>query len=220
MLTLHALQQSRAFRIVWLLELLECEYKLVSYPRNPETLLAPETLKTVHPLGKSPILEDGELVLTESTVIAEYLARNYGKHNLLPEYNTPAYWQCRRWADYAESSLMPLMLLSLVFKRVETAPMPFFAKPVARKISSNVKSSFIHPQTELHLAHINETLAKQQWLLGNHITLADVMMSFPIQAAGKRFDLAAYSHILRYIGDMEHNPAYRRAVERSGKPVL
>ncbi|MGN7071857.1 glutathione binding-like protein, partial [Neisseria sp. P0001.S004] len=119
-----------------------------------------------------------------------------------------------------EGSLMPLLLLGLVFRRIESAPMPFFIKPIARKISGSVKSSFIHPQAALHLAHINNELENREWLVGNSLSGADIMMSYPLQAAADRFDFSDYPNIRAYLQRIEAHEAYRRAVEKAGSPLL
>nr|WP_274584411.1 glutathione S-transferase [Neisseria sp. 51.81]MDD9327132.1 glutathione S-transferase [Neisseria sp. 51.81] len=220
MITLHLLEYSRAQRIVWLLEMLETEYRLQFYPRNEKTMLAPDALKAVHPLGKSPVLEDGGTVLAESGAIVDYLIQTYGNGNLMPPRQSENYWPYQRWLHYAEGSLMPLMLMSLVFRRIDDTPMPFFAKPVAKKITGKVRSQFLAPQLALHLGHIENGLAGKNWLFGDEPGGADVMMSFPLQAAAQRTDLTPYPHIRRYLAQIEAHPAYRRAVAKAGTPLL
>ena len=132
MITLHSLDQSRALRIVWLLEILGTPYRLQTYRRHPDTLLAPDELKAIHPLGKSPLLDDDGFILAESGAITDYLIQTYGNGRLMPERGSREYWQYQRWLHYAEGSLMPLLLLGLVFRQIESAPMPFFVKPIAR----------------------------------------------------------------------------------------
>ena len=115
---------------------------------------------------------------------------------------------------------MPLLLLGLVFRRIESALMPFFVKPIARKISGSVKSSFIHPQAALHLSHIDSELENREWLVGNSLSGADIMMSYPLQAAADRFDFTDYPNIRAYLQRIEAHEAYRRAVEKAGSPLL
>ena len=141
MITLHSLDQSRALRIVWLLEILGTPYRLQTYCRHPDTLLAPDELKAIHPLGKSPLLDDDGFILAESGAITDYLIQTYGNGRLMPERGSREYWQYQRWLHYAEGSLMPLLLLGLVFRRIESAPMPFFVKPLARKISGRLNGT-------------------------------------------------------------------------------
>ena len=219
MLTLHLLEQSRALRIPWLLEILGADYTLQTYPRDPQTLLAPEALKRIHPLGKSPLLQDGSLTLAESGAITDYLIRSYGRGRLMPAEGTAQYWQYQRWLHYAEASLMPLLLLSLIFRKIETAPAPFFVKPISRKISAKVKASFIAPQTALHLSHIEQELSGKDWLMGE-LSGADIMMSYPLQAAESRFGLTGYPNLQAYLQRIAAHPAYRRAVAKAGEAVL
>ena len=177
MITLHVLAQSRALRIVWLLELIGAPYQIKTYARHLETLLAPDELKAVHPLGKSPVIDDDGFILNESGAITDYLIQTYGGGRFMPERGSQDYWHYQRWLHYAEGSLMPLLLLGLVFRKIENAPMPFFVKPVARKISGNVKNGFIEPQASLHLAYVENELNGKDWLVNNRLSGADIMMS-------------------------------------------
>lgn len=115
---------------------------------------------------------------------------------------------------------MPLMLLGLVFNKIDNAAMPFFAKPVARKISRQARSRFIRPQVQLHLQHVERELAGNTWLMGDAISGADIMMSYPLQAAAARFDLQGYSNIRAYLQRIESDPAYMRALRKSGGPPI
>ena len=126
MITLHVLAQSRALRIVWLLELIGTPYQIKTYTRHPETLLAPDELKAVHPLGKSPVIDDDGFVLNESGAITDYLIQTYSGGRFMPERDSQDYWHYQRWLHYAEGSLMPLLLLGLVFRKIENAPTAVF----------------------------------------------------------------------------------------------
>src|SRR6187397_2738053 len=132
MITVHHLNNSRSQRILWLLEELGLEYEIKRYQRNAQTMLAPPELRAVHPLGKSPVISDGEITLAESGAIIEYLAGKYGEGRLLPPAGTPERVQCSYWLHFAEGSAMPPLLLKLIFDRIEKGPMPFFVKPIAR----------------------------------------------------------------------------------------
>ena len=220
MITLHVLAQSRALRIVWLLELIGTPYQIKTYTRHPETLLAPDELKAVHPLGKSPVIDDDGFVLNESGAITDYLIQTYSGGRFMPERDSQDYWHYQRWLHYAEGSLMPLLLLGLVFRKIENAPMPFFIKPVARKISGNVKNGFIEPQAALHLAYVENELNGKDWLVDNRLSGADIMMSYPLQAAADRFGLADYPNIRAYLQRIEKDPSYQTAVQKAGGPLL
>jgi glutathione S-transferase len=220
MITLHALDQSRSLRILWLLELLGVPYELDQHGRDPETLRAPDALKRIHPLGKAPVLQDGELVLAESGVIVDYLIQTYGNGRFMPAAGTPGYWQYQRWLHYAEGSLMPLMVLALLMGRAETAPMLFFARPFARRFTDGIRKAWIFPQTALHLGHVEQSLQGQRWLCGEALTGADVMMSFPLQAAQRRLGTRDHPEIERWLGQIAADPAWQRAEAEGGRPVL
>ncbi len=185
MITVHHLNNSRSQRILWLLEELGVEYQIQRYERDPKTMLAPPELRAIHPLGKSPVLTDGDLTLAESGAIIDYLASRYSE-SLLPPAGTPERLRCNYWLHYAEGSAMPPLLLKLVFDKVESSPMPFFIKPIARGIAQKVKQALINPQLKLHLDYLESELGKSTWFAGEDFTAADIQLSFPLEAATSR----------------------------------
>lgn len=220
MLTLYALKQSRAYRIAWLLELLELEYRIEIIERDAESKLAPESLKAIHPLGKSPLLEDNGRILAESGAIVEYLLQHYDANGTFkPTADSGSYGDYLFWLHYAEGSLMPLLMVSLVFRKIDEKPMPFFVRPIARKITDGVRAGFLHPQLKRHLEFIEQQLQGKTWLLGDTLTGADVMMSFPLQVALSRTDLNLPA-IAAYVERIENHPAYQRAEAQLGKLTL
>ena len=221
-ITVHHLHNSRAQRILWLLEELGQPYDVVHYQRDPQTLLAPPALKAVHPLGKSPVVQvDGE-VLAESGAIIETLAERLGNGRLLPAPGTPAATRCRYWLHYAEGSAMPPLLLKLVFDRIKKAEMPFFAKPIADGIADKATASFIQPQIDQHLAFMEAELQGRDWFAGPEFTAADVQMSFPLEAAKARAGLTPQTHprLADWLARIHARPAYQRAIERGGEYAL
>ncbi|HEX4857463.1 MAG TPA: glutathione S-transferase, partial [Usitatibacteraceae bacterium] len=124
MLTVHHLNNSRSQRILWLLEELDVEYRIKKYERDAQTLRAPDSLREVHPLGKSPVLTDGKVTVAESGAIIEYLVETYGKGRLIPAAGSEARRRYTYWLHFAEGTAMPPLLMNLVFNRIETAPMP------------------------------------------------------------------------------------------------
>jgi glutathione S-transferase len=217
MLTVHHLNNSRSQRVLWLLEELGVPYEVKRYQRDPKTMLAPPTLRAVHPLGKSPVVEDGGEVLAESGAILEYLVERYGAGRLIPPPGTPARRRFTYWLHYAEGSAMPPLLLKLVFDRVESGPMPFFVRPIARGISSAVKAQFIQPQLDTHLSFMEGELGKSAWFAGDEFTAADVQMSFPLEAAAARAGLdGRRPRLMAFLKAIRERPAYRRALERGG----
>jgi glutathione S-transferase len=217
MIVVHHLNNSRSQRILWLLEELGVEYDLKCYQRDRTTLFAPPELKAVHPLGKSPVLEDGELVLAESGAIIEYLADRYGNGKLARPHGSPERARYIYWLHYAEGSAMPPLLMKLVFDRVAAAPMPFFARPVVRKIHQSVMNAFIGPQLSLHLDYLESQLAASDWFLDGEFSAADVQMSFPLETAVARAGLdQTRPRLMSWLRRVHARPAYRRAVERGG----
>ncbi len=217
MITVHHLNNSRSQRILWLLEELGLEYEVKRYERDRDTMLAPAALRAVHPLGKSPVITDGELTLAESGAIIEYLAGRYGDGRLVPAAGTPEHILYTYWLHYAEGSAMPPLLFKLVFDRIETAPMPFFVRPFAKAIAGRAKSSFIEPQIKLHLDFMEQQLSQLAWFAGTAFTAADVQMSFPLEAAAARAGLnASRPHLMAFLERVHARPAYKRALERGG----
>lgn len=220
MITVHHLNHSRSHRVLWLLEELELLYEIKRYPRDPKTMLAPAELKAVHPLGKSPVITDGELTLAESAAILEYLLERYGNGRLAPQSSSAEYRRFRYWMHYAEGSAMPPMLLKLVFDRVATGPMPFFIRPMARAIAKGANRAFIGPQLKTHLDYMEAELGKSDWFAGDAFSAADIQMSFPIEAARARAGLdESRPRLMNFLQRIQQRPAYKRAVERGG-PAL
>ena len=216
MITVHHLENSRSQRVLWLLEELGVPYEVQHYARDKKTLLAPESLKQVHPLGKSPVItEDGE-VIAESGAIMEYLVERHGGGRLVPPAGTPARRRYTYWLHYAEGSAMPPLVLKLVFLRMKTAPMPFLVKPVARAIADKVLAGFIDPQIRLHLEHMERALGLSEWFAGPELTAADIQMSFPVEGAAARGGLQRYPKLGAFLERIHARPAYQRALEKGG----
>jgi glutathione S-transferase len=221
MLTVHHLNNSRSQRVLWLLEELELPYAIKHYQRDAKTMLAPPALKAVHPLGKSPLLEDDGVVYAESGAIIEYLGERYGAGRFTPAPGSEAARRTRFYLHYAEGSLMPLMLLTLVFTRMPKGPMPFFMRPPARLLAAGALRTFVGPQLSLHLGFLEGELAARTWLTGDELTLADFQMSFVLEAASARGGLdARYPKLAAYVARMRERPAYQRALAKGGPFVL
>jgi glutathione S-transferase len=221
LIIVHHLNNSRSQRILWLLEELGVPYEIKRYQRDPKTMLAPAELRAVHPLGKSPVITDDELTLAESGTIIEYLADRYGAGRFIPASGTPERLRCNYWLHYAEGSAMPPLLLKLVFKRVETAPAPFFVRPVAKGIAGKVQNAFVDPQIALHLGYMEGELAKAEWFGGSDFSVADIAMSFPLEAATARGGLDnRYPHLQAFLKRIHVRPAYQRGLERGGEYSL
>jgi glutathione S-transferase len=217
MIVVHHLNNSRSQRILWLLEELGLEYEIKKYQRDPKTMLAPPELRAVHPLGKSPVIQDGDLVVAESGAIVEYLVDRYGPQ-LAPKPGTPERLRYTYFLHYAEGSAMPPLLLKLVFDEVEKSPAPFFVRPIAKAISNKVKSSYVLPQIRQHLAYLEGELGKHAWFVGDAFSAADIQLSFPLEAAASRGGLGGqYPNLVAFLDKIHARPAYRRALERGGQ---
>lgn len=221
MITLHHLNNSRSQRILWLMEEMGLPYEIQRYQRDPKTMLAPPSLRAVHPLGKSPVITDGEFTLAESGAIIEYLVARYGAGRLAPEAGTPAHLRYTYWLHYAEGSAMPPLLLKLVFDKVENSPMPLFVKPIARAIAGKVKKTFIEPQLRQHLDYLEMSLGQSDWFAGESFSGADIQMSFPLEAAAARGGLnESRPKLMDFLVRIHARPAYQRAIERGGEFAL
>ncbi|MDP3820754.1 MAG: glutathione S-transferase [Burkholderiales bacterium] len=217
MIIVHHLNNSRSQRVLWLLEELGVPYEIKKYERDAKTMLAPPELQKVHPLGKSPVITDGDVTVAESGAIIEYLVERYGHGRLAPGIGTLERLRWRYWMHFAEGSAMPPLLLKLIFDKVASAPMPFFVKPIARGISAKVQSMMVTPNLKRQLDFMEGELAKSEWFVGNEFSAADVQMSFPIEAAAQRAGLdASRPKLMGWLKRIHARPAYKRALERGG----
>jgi glutathione S-transferase len=220
MIKVHHLNNSRSQRVLWLLEELELPYEIVHYQRDAKTMLAPPELRAIHPLGKSPVVELDGQVLAESAAIIETLSERFdGGHRLSPPLQPldgEERLRYRYWLHYAEGSAMPPLLLNLVFSKLRRAPMPFFAKPIARGIADKAVSAFVGPQLALHLDYIESELGKHEWFASDRFTAADIQMSFPVEAAVARARDRERPRMQAFVERIQARPAYRRALEQGG----
>lgn len=222
MIVVHHLNNSRSQRILWLLEELGLDYEIKKYQRDPKTMLAPAELKAVHPLGKSPVISDDDNVVAESGAIVEYLVERYGRGagpgQLVPAAGTPEKQRYTHMLHFAEGTAMPPLLMKLIFDRIETEPMPFFVKPIAKGIAAKVKKMLIVPNIENNLNFLEAELVKSTWFAGEEFSAADVQISFVLEAAVSRGGLdGRYPKLLAWLARIHARPAYLRALERGGK---
>ena len=227
MITVHHLETSRSQRVLWLLEELGVPYEIKLYKRDPKTKLAPASLKAIHPLGKSPVITDGNETIAESGAILEYLVERYGEQgkgdlaHLQPEPGTPEYRQSRFWMHYAEGSLMNWLVMKLVFVTIPTQPMPFFVRPIASILCAKVQAKLIDPNIASALAFMEAHLGQHSWFAGKKISIADFQMSFAVVAVLARgTDAARFPNLVAYKNRMEARPAYKRAVAKGGPVVM
>ncbi len=202
MITVHHLNDSRSQRVLWLLEELGLPYEIKFYERNAQTRLAPPELEAVHPLGKSPVVVDGDLKLIESGAIIDSLIRRHGGGKLQPAAGTPDFEAYQQWLHYAEGSAMLPLMLKLYVGRLGDAGAP---------LSPRIESELAR-----HLGYVNQSLDGREWLVGDAITGADIQMSFVGEVAGSRGDRERFPNIEAWVQRFHARPAYQRAVERGG----
>ncbi len=204
MITIHHLSTSRSERIVWLMEELGLEYKLERFQRE-STGAAPDALKEIHPLGKAPVISDGETVLAESGAIVDYIVHRYGADRLTVAATAAEYPRYLYWLHFAEGSLMTLLLIALVLSRVPGAS----ASPAGMRVDARMKQM---------LAFVDKELGDGPWFAGTEFTAADIMMTFPFTTTRLflDYDLAPYPNILSYLERIESRPAYRKAMALAG----
>ena len=217
MITVHHLNNSRSQRVLWLLEELNIPYEVKRYERDGATMRAPASLRAVHPLGKSPVITDGDRAVAESGAIIEYLVERHGHGRFVPPAGSDARLRYSYWLHYAEGSAMPPLLMKLVLSRLKSAPMPFFARPIARAIVDRALDGFVEPQIKLHLDYIESELATRPWFTGADYTAADIQMSFPLEAATARGGLnETRPKTFDFLRRAQASPAFQRSLERGG----
>ncbi|APX93380.1 glutathione S-transferase [Halomonas sp. 1513] len=220
MIKVHHLENSRSQRVVWLLEELGAEYQIVTYRRDPKTLLAPASLKQVHPLGKSPVISDEAhdgRVIAESGAIIEYLVERFDGSDLVPAMGSDERLRYRFWLHHAEGSAMPPLVMSLVFSMLGKPPVPALIRPIGKLLGQGVQQKFLAPQIEDLLALWESELTRSSWFAGETFSAADIQMSFPLLAAEMRHGLDRYPAIKAALARIRERPAYQRTVAQIGE---
>jgi glutathione S-transferase len=217
MIIVHHLNNSRSQRVLWLLEELGVAYEIKHYQRDKKTMLAPPELRTVHPLGKSPVITDKGKTIAESGAIVEYLVDTYGQGRLKPPAGSDEALRYSYWLHYAEGSAMPPFLIKLIFDTMESRKMPFFIKPVVKGIAARVRKGFLDRQIASNLDFMESELGKREWFAGNEFTAADIQMSFPCEIAAIRAGSGqARPKLAAFVERIHARPAYKRALEKGG----
>lgn len=215
MITLHYLENSRAQRILWLLEELGIEYQVKLYHRDKLTMLAPQDLKKIHPLGKSPVITDGDLCIAESAAIVQYLIEKYDDGNLSPNRDSKEYLKYRELMHYAEGTIMPFLVFTLIFNKIKEAPMPFFIKPIAKRIANKTLQNFVNPNVMSNLNYLEKLLNGKEWFVGDKMSGADFLLSFPLEAAAVRTDLnKTHPNLKSFVERIQNLPNYKKALKK------
>jgi len=217
MIKVHYLNESRAHRVLWLLEELGVPYEIVRYERNRKTRQAPPELRAIHPLGKSPVIEDRGRIVAESAVILEYLADTYGEGQFIPPRGSEAYWDCLYWLHYSEGSAMPLLFVKYLFMLLPSRA-PFLVRPVVSAVSKRTQAQFTDPQFRNHIDYWEETLSGRAWFAGDAFTIADIQMAYPVEVGVSRFNMGkGHSSVHRWMRSVRARPAYHKALDAVGE---
>jgi glutathione S-transferase len=211
MITVHHLEHSRSQRVLWLLEELGVPYDVKHYPRDPKTRLAPPELRAVHPLGKSPVIDDDGHVVAETGAIVEYLIERHGHGALIPPAGGDERLRYTYWLHFAEGSAMPMLVMTLILGRL-AAGLPGEA---AASIQG-VQHSYVDPQRVAHLDLMEAELSRGPWFAGDAFSAADVMLSFPVEAANARGGLGARPKLSDWLARIHARPAFQAALARGG----
>jgi len=218
-ITVHHLEKSRSHRVLWMLEELGLPYELVEYKRNPKTMLGPPELRKIHPLGKSPVIDEDGIIYAESAAILEHLVERHGAGRFVPAAGSADYTRYRYFMHYAEGSVMTPLVLKLVTTRVRAAKVPFFIKPIARKIAATIDDSFTDPNLRRHIEFIEAELGRSPWFAGADFSTADIQMSYPVSGLVRTKDLGTTERMQAFLGRIRERPAYERAIDRGGPPM-
>jgi glutathione S-transferase len=215
MLTVHHLNNSRSQRVLWLLEELGVPYEIRHYQRDAKTMLAPPELRAVHPLGKSPVITDGDVTVAETGAIVEYIIEKYGDGRLIPGAGTPERRRYTYWLHFAEGSAMPPLVMTLLFGEIPKR-LPALIRPIGKMIGGTVQKTFLGPMIDAQLDLEEAELAKSTYFAGPDLTAADIMMSFPVEAAASRAGLGSRTRLTAWLHGIHARPAYQRALQQGG----
>ncbi len=215
MIIVHHLENSRSQRVLWLLEELGLPYEVRRYQRDPKTMLAPPELYDIHPLGKSPVIAEDGIIVAETGAILEYIRDTHGAGELAVEPGSAEARAVSYWLHYAEGSAMNPLLMKLVFTQLPNRA-PVLMKPLVKSVARKALTGFVDPRVAEHIKYWEGALAKTGWFAGGKMTLADIMMSFPLEAAAARAGAGALPAIAAFLKRIHDRPAYQRALERGG----
>lgn len=216
MIVVHHLENSRSQRVLWLLEELALPYRIEHYKRDPATMMAPPQLQAIHPLGKSPVITDGDTVVAESGAIIEYIVARHGEGRLRPAEGSPERLRYTYWLHFAEGSAMPPLLMKLVADSIERRS-PWIVRPVAAGIAGKMRTMLVMPNLERQYAFMEAELRERPWFAGPDFSAADIQMSFPLEAAAARGGLdARFPKLQEFLERIHARPAYARAIEKGG----
>ena len=218
MITLHHLEYSQSYRVLWLLEELGVDYELKLYQRDKTTNLAPADYKAVSPLGTSPVITDGELSLAETGAIFDYILDQHPESPLRPAANSAARTDYLFWSHAAQGSFMPMLLMSIVFQTLEKKS-PGLIRPLIKAVLGKASSAIVKPRVKLLLDKAEADLDATGWFAGESITAADMMLSYPLESAQTKGMLKdKYPNCEAWVNRIKQVPSYQSAKQKDGKP--
>jgi len=220
MITLHHLEYSQSFRILWLLEELGVEYELKSYQRDPKTRLAPNDYKKVSPLGTAPVITDGDITLAESNAIIDYILDKHPSDSLRPEAGSPNRARYLFWFHASQGSMMTLMLMEAVM-RIMQSKVPFFLKSIVATLNNKMNQAFSKPRMQSLLKQAELDLANSDWLAGDDITAADITMIYPMEAALVRgYINDDFPNCKAWLERAKARPSFKAATKKDDRPSM
>lgn len=220
MITLHHLEYSQSFRILWLLEELEAEYELKKYDRDPATRLAPAELKALSPLGTSPVITgENDLVLAESNAVIDYVLDLHRESHLRPEFGAPSRANYLFWFHAGNGSLMPMQFMNGILAMM-TARTPALLRPVVRGVTGKVRAMLLEPRLKVIFDRMEKDLGEHKWLAAEHMTAADISLSYSIFSAEARGAFEDRPHIRRWLEQVRELPSFQRAMEKDGRETM
>ncbi len=215
MIIVHHLNNSRSQRVLWLLEELGVPYEVKRYERDAKTMLAPASLRAIHPLGKSPVITDDGRTIAETGAIVDYIINRYADGRLIPPPDTDERLRYTYWLHFAEGSAMPPLVMTLLFGEIPKRA-PALIRPIARMIGKSVQSGYLNPMLDSHLDLMEAELARSAFFASDAFSAADVMMSFPVEAASARVGLSGHPKLEAWLRQIHARPAYKAALEKGG----
>ncbi len=219
-LTLHHLEYSQSFRILWLLEKLGANYDLKVYDRDPKTRLAPKAYKAISPLGTAPVLTDGALVLSESNAIVDYILDQYPERRLRPKAGDANRADYLFWFHTAQGSHMPLLLFKAVFGSIQNR-VPFFLKGLIKTIFAQVDAAFLTPRMQAIIEKAEFDLGQHKWFAGDSVSAADIVMSYGMEASQSAgYITNAHPNCLRWLSQIHEDAAYKSALKKDGRKQI
>jgi glutathione S-transferase len=222
---LHHLNHSRSQRILWLFAELGLDYDIQTHFRDPKTGLAPDSLKAIFDLGRSPVvtLDDAaRTTLGESGAIVEYFAQTHPDGHLTVKSHEPLFAQYLYWLHFAEGTMMPPLIANLVLGKAKSKKKPFLVKAIADKVIDAILHAYYSPNNDQNVAHVEKHLAQQvqqgfDFMVGDRLTTADIMMLFPLEAMVASQPNSMPTQIAAYVNRMQQRPAYQQALQAGGE---